>query len=330
MTGLFYKKPGPNPYVGPRPLKLGEPLFGRDAEVRSLFHLLNAERIVLLYSPSGGGKSSLVEAGLRPILKREGFDVWPTIRVNAEPLAGFAGNRYVSSTIASLEEELPKNLRRDMDSLASCDLKQYMTARPRRKRAPSSVMLFFDQFEEVLTTDPLALKAKDQFFTQVGDLLCDRSVWALFAIREDYLAPLDPYAPLVPTQFRNRFRLDLLGRDAACEAIKKPAHAAGREFAEADPHGVAEELVQELATVLVQQVDGSLTPEVGPTVEPVHLQVVCQRLWNQMPADRRVVGFEDLRGYGDVNKALGLLHGVRRVGRLARRESREVDSRVVQ
>ena len=55
-----------NPYVGPRSLKTGEPFFGRDREIRSLLALLVSERIVMLHSPSGAGKSSLIQAGLMP------------------------------------------------------------------------------------------------------------------------------------------------------------------------------------------------------------------------------------------------------------------------
>ena len=61
-SGVFAR----NPYVGPRPLQQGEPLHGRGAEVLELYHLLQARRIVVLHSPSGAGKSSLVQAGLIP------------------------------------------------------------------------------------------------------------------------------------------------------------------------------------------------------------------------------------------------------------------------
>jgi hypothetical protein len=56
-----------NPYVGPRPLTAGEKLYGRDRELADLMDLLIAKRIVLLYSPSGAGKSSLLQAGLMAI-----------------------------------------------------------------------------------------------------------------------------------------------------------------------------------------------------------------------------------------------------------------------
>jgi hypothetical protein len=294
-------KVGANPYVGPRPFRFGEPLFGRDFEARDLFYLLNAERIVLLHSPSGAGKSSLISAGLIPRLKQEEFDVWPVIRVNLEPPANATVNRYVLSTILSLEEELPENLRRGSEALHALTLDQYVSTRPRRRGAPPNLVLIFDQFEEVLTVDPVATECKRQFFTQLGELLRRREVWALFVAREDYLAPFDPYASLIPTQLRNRFRLDLLGLDAAVESVRKPAQAAGRDYGP----DVAEQLVRDLSAVSVQQVDGTFVKQNGHTVEPVQLQVVCRRLWDEMPADDFRVDPEDLERFGDVNNALG-------------------------
>ena len=38
--------------------------FGRDGELPELVDLLIAERIVLLFSPSGAGKTSLIQAAL--------------------------------------------------------------------------------------------------------------------------------------------------------------------------------------------------------------------------------------------------------------------------
>ena len=62
-----------NPYIGPRAFQLGERIHGREHEANQLMNLIIAERIVLLHSPSGAGKSSLVQAGLFPRLKEEGF-----------------------------------------------------------------------------------------------------------------------------------------------------------------------------------------------------------------------------------------------------------------
>jgi WD40 repeat protein len=290
-----------NPYVGPRPLEVGERLWGRDEEVAALFFLLSAERIVLLHSPSGAGKSSLVQAGLIRRL-RGSFDVWRPTRVNQEPgLAAPAGrslNRYVHSAILGFEQGIPPELRRSPAELAGLTLAEYAAGRPKRPGAAPSVVVIFDQFEEVLTVEPLAVAAKREFFDQLGRLLHDPTIWALFLLREEYLAPLDPYAQRVPTHLKNRFRIDLLGLAAAREAIVNPAREKGREFP------VADQLVRDLAMVKVQHPDGSIAEQPGHHVEPVQLQVVCRRLWAALPEQRRVILGEDLARFGDVNAAL--------------------------
>ena len=114
-----------NPYVGPRAFQTGETLYGRDGDILNLYYLLLAERIVLLFSPSGAGKSSLIQAGLIPRLK-EKFGFIPIIRVNQEPpeslskTKGF--NRYVFSALLSLEETAPEDQRLPAEHLAAMSL----------------------------------------------------------------------------------------------------------------------------------------------------------------------------------------------------------------
>lgn len=308
---------GPNPYVGPRPFEPGEKLYGREDEITDLYYLWHAERIVLLHSPSGAGKSSLLQAGLLPRI-RESFDVWGPTRVNQEPITGAGDvNRYALSAMQGFEEGVPERFRRPPAELAGQTLAEYFERRPRRRSAAKSVALLFDQFEEILTVDPLALAAKHEFFDQLGELLHNPRVWALFVLREDYLAALDPYARQVPTHLKNRFRIDMLGLDGAREAIVNPALAGGREFPAAD------RLVEDLATLQVQQADGSFHRETGHHVEPVQLQVVCFRLWDALPAGDLAIDEEDLTRFGDVTEALAAYYAdsVRRLA--AGKEARE-------
>ena len=292
---------GPNPYVGPRPFEVGETLYGRESEIAELYYLLSAERIVLLHSPSGAGKTSLVQAGLIPRM-RAGFDVWRPTRLNQEPIVQEGGggdvNRYTLSALAGLEEGIPAELRRPVEVLSGQSLAEYAAERPRRPSAPESVILIFDQFEEILTVDPLAEEAKRDFFDQLGELLHNSRFWALFVLREEFLAPLDQYARQVPTQFKSRFRIDLLGLKAAREAIIEPARAANREFP------AVEKLVRDLAMMKMQQVDGSFKEATGRHVEPVQLQVVCRRLWDRMPASNLSIDRKVLKEFGDVTEAL--------------------------
>src|ERR1019366_5298866 len=159
MTGIDAAAgPFANPFVGPRPIENGQSIFGRDLEIDQLYYLLSAERIVLFHSPSGAGKTSLLQAGLIPRLAPQ-FDVWAPVRVNLPPLTeGPADiNRYVRSCNLGFEAEIPRDHQRPEDAIASMPFAEYMAGRPRRRSAAKNVVLIFDQFEEVLTVDPLAL-----------------------------------------------------------------------------------------------------------------------------------------------------------------------------
>jgi WD40 repeat protein len=291
-----------NPFVGPRAFRTGEPLYGRDREVAVLTDLLIAERIVLLYSPSGAGKTSLLAAGVVPRLAREGFRVLPTIRVGREPppeALNESVNRYVLSTLLSLEEGLPAEGHHAIDELSAMSVEQYLDRYPQDENVPDGDVLIFDQFEELLTLDPTDQAAKAAFFAEVGAALRQRRRWAVFAIREDFLAGVDPYLHAMPTRLRTRYRLDLLDLDAARQAILCPPAAAGLTFSDA----AARRLIDDLRRVRVHRGD-RVVEELGPHVEPVQLQVVCRRLWQQLPAGTTAVDERDVDRGQDLDRAL--------------------------
>ncbi len=302
MSVLAETRTRENPYVGPRPFETGEPLYGRDDELYRLVNLLIAKRIVLLYSPSGAGKTSLIQAGLIPRLRVEGFNVLPVIRVNldlpADELPPTA-NRYVVSTVSSLDRPLPPSEQVSLADVAGMDLPTYLDRRPRAKEGRTYDVLIFDQFEELLTLDPTDQPAKQAFMEQVGEVLRDRHRWALFSMREEFIAGLEPYLRSIPTRLSTTFRLDLLTETAARAAMQSPASESGVTFSDA----AARLLVDELRRTRVQRSDGA-REELGPYVEPVQLQVVCRQLWERLPADVSEISESHVLDFGDVNTAL--------------------------
>lgn len=298
-----------NPYIGPRAYQTGEKLYGRDREVRQLLDLLIAERIVLLHSPSGAGKSSLVQAGLIPCLAEEGFHVLPVIRVNLDPALGFSINRYVFSTLLSFEEGRPESEWRSPQQLAKMTLLEYLKDEAFTSEDQNSVLIF-DQFEEILTLSPSDRAGKGEFFSQLGQALRSRQLWALFSMREDYTAALDPYLRPIPTRLANTFRLDLLGVDAALNAIQHPAHQGGVDFITS----AASRLVDDLRRIQVQQPDGTMQQQLGLYVEPVQLQVVCYRLWENLAPDQTSITEADLAATGDVDQSLAEYYASQVIG----------------
>ncbi|HMA33198.1 MAG TPA: hypothetical protein VKY74_01860 [Chloroflexia bacterium] len=290
-----------NPYVGPRAYQAGERLYGRTRELADLRYLLVAERLVLLYSPSGAGKTSLIQAALVPELEKRRFRVRPAVRVGTIPAEGLpvGANRYTLSVLLALEQDRPAAAQLPPAGLAALNLATYLDRRAAADGAADDVLIF-DQFEEVLTLDPTDLEAKAAFFAGLGDALRDGRRWALFALREDYLAGLDPYRGTLPGGLATSFRLDLLGRSAACQAIQAPARAAGVDFTDA----AATKLVDDLRQMQIQQPDGTVLVQPGPWIEPVLLQVVCRGLWERLPPAARAITETDVAAVGDVDAAL--------------------------
>jgi WD40 repeat protein len=294
-----------NPFVGPRAFRAGEHLYARERETQRIVDLLIAERIVLLYSPSGAGKTSLINAALIPELVSERFQVSPVVRVSMHrPAAAADGddaNRYVLSTLLSLEEGVPPDQQRDLGELRQLTIDDYLRDWATLDEVgPGNELLIFDQFEEILTADATDEAARQRFFTELGEALRDRDRWALFAMREEFVAGLDPYVSLLPTKLRTRFRLDLLEQDAARRAIQQPAATAGRAISDE----AAQRLVDELRLVNVQRGEERVQRP-GPFIEPVQLQVVCARLWDAVGPEVDRIEVEHLEALGDVERTLG-------------------------
>jgi formylglycine-generating enzyme required for sulfatase activity len=298
-----------SPYVGPVPFERQHQnlFFGRQREIRQLMYRLIPQRIVLLHSPSGAGKTSLIQAGLIPALEEEEetFQILPTMQVGQMPRPEdlkdlTVSNRYVLSALLSLEEELAGKGRPSLAELVEMEFGAYLAERrPPDEDRPNQVLIF-DQFEELLTADPTDTQAKAAFFRQVGAVLQHPRRWALFSMREDYLAGLDPYLHPVPGRLETRFRLDLLDKEAALAAIQMPAAAVGVTFRD----DAAGRLCKELSKVRVQSLDGTSSWTDGPYAEPILLQVVCQHLWALKGSQVEEITLKLVESIGSVDQAL--------------------------
>jgi WD40 repeat protein len=268
-----------NPFVGPSPIPKGERIFGRDPEIQRLTHLLLAERIVLLHSPSGAGKSSLIQAGFLPAFAGEtedDFYVFPIVRLSmAAGISEEGASIFSRAVIRSFEPvETAGGASNAFESL-----EEYLGTRGKQKANGRCICLVFDQFEECVTFPAGHETAKTAFFADLGKTLADQNVWALFAVREDFLAPIVNLGRVLPTRFKQTFRLDFLSKENACDVIQKTANLGNYEF----ETEALKRLVDDLAIVNVQGVDGKFEPVPGEFVEPLHLQVACQYILHKLP-----------------------------------------------
>lgn len=304
-----------NPYVGPYPIQAGQPFFGRKLETAELASRVIARRIVLLHSPSGAGKTSLIQAGLVPEMERQNYLVLPILHLNLTPLQSempdVSPNRFILSFLLSFDAKLPEEQRTPVSELVARAIQpgalvdyvaayrqQYAeaTSQAGRKRT----LINFDQFEEILTIQPADRASKEEFFNELMPLLDDNHYWVLFAMREDFLARLDPYLGYFPERLSAHFQLDFLGLQAARQAIEEPVKPFGVDYTQE----AIELLLHDLGLVRVLDESNKIVERPGSYIEPVELQVVCERLWRAPRQDPAHITLPDVQQSGKVIDAL--------------------------
>lgn len=286
-----------DPYPGLRAFDESESdrFFGRDNESRQILSRMFAHSEVLLYAPSGGGKTSLVNAKLIPELRNANFKVLPHASVGGpiEPIKD-ADNVYVANILRNWNISETSGM-----ILTKMTLLDYMQA---TYPDDEPIAIILDHFEDLFTFYPLHSGHRLDFFKQVAAVLRKyRRLRILFIMREEFVTKLKPYyTQYLPEQLRTRFELEPLRHDAALDAIKKPVIKAGKEYAE----GVAESIVDKLLEIKVHYEIDDSEDRRGEFVEPVQLQVVCARIWKNLPEDVQTITHIHTKSGATIEEAL--------------------------
>ncbi len=250
--------------------------FARERESARLRGMLSTHALVGLIGPSGAGKSSLVQAGLVPRLRREGWTIL-IVRPGADPL-----------------RILAEQVRRHCEGAQGLEHLAELETRPAalgavlrdhaRKRG-AGVLLFIDQFEELYAHE-VRPAARDAFAASL--LLAaddaDGPVRTILALREDQLSRLSLTAALRDEASKSLLLLGPPDAQGLVEALRGPARRLGFEFEE----GLAEEIVGALTRDVPEG-------ELATAPLPV-LQLTASRLWERRETDKRVLSRVTLGG----------------------------------
>lgn len=286
-----------NPWPGlvSFPEAAGRFFNGRDAERDDLLRLIGRETLTLLYGLSGLGKSSLLRAGLFPVLRYEHF----------LPV-------YVRLDHAETSPPHDAQLRHAL--LAECAERGVEAPAPREgesvwellhradggfwdaRNYPVTPVLVLDQFEEIFTlgmTSPARQARSRRFMAELGDLIDNRPADALvrrldadpdaaaayafsrpgckivISMREDFLPELGRLRDQTRSTFQNYLRLLRMRGDTAVDAIVRT----GGELVD---RSVARAIVCFLAKIPPERQPSIDLAEVE--VEPALLSLVCREL----------------------------------------------------
>lgn len=286
------------PYIGPRPFDASATgiFAGRDDEIKQLNWLLQqgGARVLMIYAPSGAGKSSMLMAGLMPRLKAAGYDV-PTTqsgppRVGRVPAETVAGDDTVVVFTHSLILELSGDVARVPDRRAKLSAFMRSLDDPRVERKQR--VLILDQFEEIFFEQfNSRYEDRRRFFLDLKEALQDHpTLHLVLALRKEYLAEIQPLLEIFQgIGGVHELQLDPMREEAARQAIARPAAPYVRFEEDA-----LDVLLKQLRQVTVRGADNHPVRRQLEYVELAHLQVVCLRLWRSLPEGTKAVGAKDL------------------------------------
>jgi tetratricopeptide (TPR) repeat protein len=273
-----------NPFAGLQAFGEGDQTFfhGRDAERQDLFRLVRREVLTVLFGRSGLGKTSLLQAGLFPLLREASF-LPLLIRLDFTPGDSLEG-RLKDRIAEVLHEQGVEGPPPDRGTT----LWQYFHQTrwwSARNRLLTPVLVI-DQFEEIFTLGRGDTRVSP-FLTELADLIENRipavvrerfgtedlpfsydrqTVRVVLALREDFLPHLEGLRPLLPSLARNRFRLTPMRGPQALECIRRPAGDL-----------IDEPVALEILRFVTGEARESLHLD-GMEVEPALLSLFCREL----------------------------------------------------
>lgn len=295
---------GPGPYVGPRPFRQSDAgrFFGRGPEARDVFFSWLGDRITILYGPHAVGKTSLLRAGILPLVSRQSdVDLLPIGSLGyqaARPPATAPSHNSYSFALLGQWAQLGS------PPTPGTTIAEFLHARNKpaaNDEEPRAVLAVIDQFEVLFSGFPARETERDGLFTELQHALAELpALKLLLVISEDHLATLRRYEQrFAPDKFRT-ISLTALAGEAAVEAVTQPLEGSGRVFGD----GVAKDLVDRLRTVHYIDVTGESTAIRNELAEPLLLQIVCSELWASLPENVRTITSGDLQAAGDLEQAL--------------------------
>jgi tetratricopeptide (TPR) repeat protein len=283
------------PYPGTRPFRQGDHVrfFGRAPYAANLAELWQSNRLTIVSGPAASGKTSLLQAGAYPLMSGVRADVLPVGRISygsTFPTAALPEhNPYTLALLRSWSLQGEAVIR-----LVGLSVLDFVLRRA--ERHGGVILAAVDQAEELLADCGPRLIHGRRFLGELAEALREEPrLHLLLVVRDEALS-------LFTDTLGNgaRQRVEPLSPHSALEAVTGPIAYVGRSFAD----DAAERLVTDLRTSRIRVADGAERVTVDDHVEPSLLQVVCSRLWRELPPDLDAITVGDVRRYGDADTAL--------------------------
>jgi tetratricopeptide (TPR) repeat protein len=283
------------PYPGGRPFGKNdhERFFGREKESATLADLWRERRLTIATGPAGIGKTSLLHAGVLPLITGGPETVLPPGRLSYGATFPWAAlpdeNPY---TIALLSSWSPATT---PTRLAGMTIAEFVSRDVRRTgHRDTPVLGVIDHVEELLGDSGPRHGHRQRFLASIRMALLEQRQLHLLLIVRDEASQLLRESVGEGAYYR----LGPLSRSAAVSAVTAPLKKTGRVFAP----GAADQMLTDLQS---KSASGSSEGDVASVYfQPALLQIVCTQLWSELPSGLSVITPANVRQYGDADTAL--------------------------
>ncbi len=237
-----------NPFPGLRPFREEEEylFFGRESQVDTMIDKLALSRFLAVVGTSGSGKSSLVNCGLKPSLRRglmsRAGSHWrmAQFRPGGEPVKALANALALPGVLfddpdfagASLDEMIEATLR--MSKLGLVDMYEQCLAGP-----GTNLLLVVDQFEELFRfrapQQSLPGSGGDERATALVNLLLEAAqsqhpIYVVLTMRSDFIGDCAQFEGLPEAINRGEYLVPRMTREERKSAILGPVRVGGGEI----------------------------------------------------------------------------------------------------
>jgi tetratricopeptide (TPR) repeat protein len=292
------RKIADNPYPGSRAFTQAdqELFFGRDADVAVIVDLWMTNRLTVVSGAAGCGKTSLLQAGVRPLLREKASQYRPCTFPPGNLSRGMtfpfpALTEHNPFTLALLRSWVPDDVPTRLAGLSVSDF-----LRERTRGHDGVTYAAVDALDD-LALGPQAgawVTWRREFLAGLAQAISDHPrLHLLLVTRTTGLSLLTSSVGVGA-----RHAITGLTPRAAIAAIAKPAMAAGRTFA------AARVLVGDLLGIP----EGAELPS-DRHVEPSLLQAVCSRLWEELPLSVTEISDRTIRDFSNSDTALAAYCG---------------------
>lgn len=159
-----------NPWLGLESYQENQIIYGRNKEISELSQCVLNNNETVLYGKSGIGKSSIVNAGILPVARANGY-IPVIVRLDHSNMHSYIKQindqicKYATICNCSIDKNIDEQLL--WEYFHTHEFKRTADAESKLK-----LLIVFDQFEEIFTLQDNAT-TKSQFFKEIGDVLND-------------------------------------------------------------------------------------------------------------------------------------------------------------